>query len=271
MRLFDLIAAMDPAVTIDQSKVHLATWNGDENPLDVYLAGGFEDWQRRQSKRNFECNFVVALIKLTGDDRWLYAGVHTSTGCIWQEDQNYWLYSLQEHVPCSEFNGRLVVQFARSGRQPYVYAESVADSMFISEIRAKRLTISEFPGYKAVDLTRQQLEQVVDQDIESWRTALRCVAGVYLISDETTGKLYVGSAIGEGGIWARWCLYRSNGHGGNKELKELLDREGSNRSEAFRYSVLEIADTHASEKDIRGRESHWKRVLVTREHGWNAN
>ena len=39
----------------------------------------------------------------------------------------------------------------------------------------------------------------------------------------------------------------------------------------FRYSILQIADIHNSEADVLARESHWKRVLVSRDHGWNAN
>jgi hypothetical protein len=39
----------------------------------------------------------------------------------------------------------------------------------------------------------------------------------------------------------------------------------------LQYSVLEIADTHTSEKEILARESHWKEVLLTRIHGLNSN
>lgn len=55
---------MDAEIVPRDTKVRLATWNGKENPLDVYLAGGFEDWQCRQARRNFERDFVVSLIAL---------------------------------------------------------------------------------------------------------------------------------------------------------------------------------------------------------------
>jgi hypothetical protein len=38
----------------------------------------------------------------------------------------------------------------------------------------------------------------------------------------------------------------------------------------FQHSVLEIADTHASEQDILDRESHWMKVLGSRAHGLNG-
>ena len=47
-------------------------------------------------------------------------------------------------------------------------------------------------------LSKQQLDTVVKQEVESWKAALGSVAGVYLIADRRTGKLYVGSATGNG-------------------------------------------------------------------------
>jgi len=123
--------------------------------------------------------------------------------------------------------------------------------------------LEEFPGFKKVDLEWPDLEIVVRQNTTSWRTALSNVAGVYLISDPTDGKLYVGSATGEGGIWARWCQY-VDGHGKNIELLQLIGNHGKERARSFRFSILEIADVHASREEIIERESHWKRVLLSR-------
>jgi hypothetical protein len=127
------------------------------------------------------------------------------------------------------------------------------------------------PGFRVVNLAKADLDLIVAKGLESWRTALSNVAGVYLISDTTTGKLYVGSALGAGGIWQRWCCYANDCHGGNVELKRLIEMEGRQRANAFRFTVLEIADIHASKDDILCRESLWKRVLLTRLHGHNAN
>jgi predicted GIY-YIG superfamily endonuclease len=121
-------------------------------------------------------------------------------------------------------------------------------------------------------LTKQDLDIVVKQSIESWRTALASVAGVYVIADRHTGRLYVGSATGVQGIWSRWCAYSRTGHGNNQELRELLKKEGDVYAGHFQFGVLEIADTHASDADILRRESHWKELLRTRApHGYNAN
>ena len=37
----------------------------------------------------------------------------------------------------------------------------------------------------------------------------------------------------------------------------------------FQYSILEIADTHASDADILVRESYWMSALKTRDFGLN--
>lgn len=271
MRVFDLISLMDPEVVVPgRAKIHLATWNGQNNPLDVYLAGEFDEWQRWQTRRNFERPFVISLIAIRGGNRWLFAGVHTAHGHEWKEAHDLFRYDLRERPTCLELNGRLVARFVRPGRQSYLNAEKWADHMTVSELLPERLKIAEFPGFRAVDLSKPELDLIVRQGLESWRTALSNVAGVYLITDTLSGKLYVGSATGAGGIWQRWTDYALRGHGGNLELRRLVDEQGENRVSAFRFSILETADVHASNEDVLRRESHWKNVLLTREYGLNS-
>lgn len=83
--------------------------------------------------------------------------------------------------------------------------------------------------------------------------------------------MYVGSPYGQDGIWGRWSQYSSSGHGNNKELRALINEIGAESTETFRFSILEVADIHASKNDILARESHWKRVLMASSHGFNAN
>ena len=271
MHIFELMAIMNPRISPVKAKVHLATWNGKDNPIDVYMAGNFDEWQRWQTRKNFERKFVVSLISLPGQDRWLFAGAYHSNGTKWLEDHSLYYYELTEDQNCKEMNGRLVVSFSRPGRQSYLNAENWAEKIALSEILAEQLSIGGFPGFKAVNLTKDELDLIVRQSLESWRTALSNVAGVYLISDTESGRTYVGSASGEGGIWQRWLCYSADGHGGNIELRRLLGEVGLERAKKFRYSILEIADLHASQDDILKRESHWKDILMSRTYGLNAN
>ncbi len=262
---------MNPEVTPKKSKIHLAGWTGEEDPLAEYYAGKFNEWQGYQSKKNFNRKYVIALISLKEGNRWLFAGVHEEKGFKKRKGKKYSKYDLVEDERCSEMSGRIVVSFTRSGRQSYLIGENWSDQITVGGILPERLTIGEFPGFKSVNLKKSELDLIVLQSLDSWRTVLSNVAGVYLISDTKTGKLYVGSAYGEKGIWQRWSEYSANGHGGDVELKKLLKSEGKERSNDFHYAILEIADTHASEKDIRARESHWKEILLSRTHGLNAN
>lgn len=269
MLAFDLLRVLDKSITPDKCKVHLASWNGKEEPLDVYLADDFTEWQRWQNRRNFERPFVVALINLPQPNQWLMGGVYTANGARKRDGGFY--YEMDEVPSCNELNGRMIVDFRRPGRQSYLNGDRWAGRIVVKEIRAIRMSIGEFPGYRAIDLTKAELDIIVKQGIPSWESALSSVAGVYLISDTHTGKLYVGSATGEGGIWQRWVQYSTTGHGGNVELKSLLKSEGENRLSHFRYSILEIADLHESRDDVLLREAHWKNVLLSRNHGLNAN
>lgn len=271
MRLFDLLQVVSPSLDPEECKLHLATWNGEENPIDVFLAGNFDEWQRWQTKRNFERKYVIALIALPAQNQWLFAGLYTAHGSEWKEERHLHYYQMLPDASCTEFEGRLVVSFSRTGRQPYLNAENWATEISVAELKAEKLSIAEFPGYRSINLSKGELDTIVRQSIESWRAALSNVAGVYVISDAASGKLYVGSATGEGGIWQRWNQYAATGHGGNKELRELLRETGAISAENFRFAVLEIADIHSSEKELLRRESHWKEVLLTREHGYNAN
>lgn len=271
MQLFDLIALSNPNAKPLLCKIHLATWNGEEDPLDVYLASGFDEWQKWQAKRNFERKYVISLISLPTKNQWLFVGLYQPNGAEWKEDRNLYYYDLCPDLSCLELQGRLIVSFVRTGRQPYLYAEKWAHDVRVVEIRAEKLSIVEFPGFREVNLSMAELNSIVNQSLESWRVALSNVAGIYVISDTATGKLYVGSASGQGGIWQRWSQYANTGHGGNKELRALLGESEAESAEYFRFAILEVADIHSSEKDILQRESHWKKILLSREYGYNAN
>ena len=274
MLLFDLMGLMNRDLVPEDSKIHLATWNGAENPLDVYLGGDFDEWQSWQTKRNFERKYVVSLIALPQTDQWLFAGVYRSHGAEWREEpggSECYYYNLERDRACDELAGRMVLAFTRSGRQSYLNAENWAGDVDLAQVYAEPLAIGDFPGYRAVDLSRDELLLMFRQSLDTWRAALSSVAGIYLISDNVSGKLYVGAAYGEGGFWQRWASYAATGDGGNKELVELLSKEGESRANAFRYSILEIADIHTGMEDIIAREKHWKKVLLTRSHGLNAN
>lgn len=169
-------------------------------------------------------------------------------------------YSLKKNNILDELSERLVIEW---GKSTVSWVQS--KDKRVVEIKPKK-SIGEFQTYDRISMDYidlKKLTQFPDSNI-SWFTALSSVKGVYLIMDRTSGKLYVGSASGEGGIYARWEQYAKTGHGGNKELMALDPIN-------FQFSILEIVSTTFTEEEVIKCENKWKEKLGTRKFGLNEN
>lgn len=268
IKLTDFLSACNVRVNMDNYKVHLAT-SVKSPPLDAFFAGTFMEWQDYQTRRNFQCDMVIGLIALK-KDKWLFAGVYKILSSEHLPNGHY-RYKTKLLPKQDELIGRVVVNHKRTGRASYLKGKKDGGEFYISEITEKKLSVEEFPGYNAVTVPYSKLKIIIDQRVPSWHGALSNIKGVYLITDCDAGMQYVGSAIGNSGIWQRWGSYVKTGHGGNKELRQLLREKGPDYVKHFQYSILEIADTHASDEYILTRESYWKDALITREFGYNSN
>jgi len=135
----------------------------------------------------------------------------------------------------------------------------------IVEIKGKN-SIKEFESFDDLEIDFYELKKIINHPDENitWVKSLSSVNGIYLIQDVTTGKLYVGSAYGEDGIYGRWSSYAKNGHGGNQELQGL-------NPDNFKFSILEIVPSTSTADYVIERESKWKNKLGTREFGLNKN
>lgn len=130
----------------------------------------------------------------------------------------------------------------------------------------------EFKGSENVCINYEELKSIVEDNItyEDWHTALSLVYGVYLITDLTDGRQYVGSAYGKEGILQRWTVYVNSYHGDNKKLKSLL-KEYPERYKSFQFSILQICSKSMTDDEIINLENLYKRKLRTREFGLNDN
>ncbi len=270
LKLIDLIHLC--GVPLTDFKIHCATGKKEDSPLTAFFNGQFKEWQEGQNQKNFECAQILSLIHLRGD-LWLFAGAYRVNGVSSRKTlgKMWYTYDTTEITGLDSLTGRAIVQFEKRFRNSYLRGEKHVDVIYIREIREQRMTISDFPGYNRVLLTHQILQTIVRENNPSWKSSLSNVAGVYLVIDNLTGKLYVGSAYGGEGIWKRWCSYASNGHGGNKELRQILKLKGNKYCEHFQYSILEVFDLNTSEDYAFSREGHWKNVLLTRKFGYNKN
>ena len=253
-----------------EAKIHLACWNGIDNPLDVFFDGNFKEWQEEQTKKNFGRKYIVSLISIPGQNLWLFAGIYHSHGVKGQRG-NCHLYETELANIRNDMIGRLVVKYARKGRNSYPNGENLSSFATVHEIFPEPLAMSEFTGFKNVFLTRKKLELIFRHEYPSWKAALSSVSGIYLISDNKKGKLYVGSAYGQGGFWDRWQNYSNTYHGGNIQFKKLLEYEGKTAFDSFIYSILETCDLDMSKESVIEKESIWKSKLLSRIFGFNDN
>jgi hypothetical protein len=93
-----------------------------------------------------------------------------------------------------------------------------------------------------------------------WHTALSSTAGVYLIVDKRSGRMYVGSASGKKGILGRWAQYARDGHGSNAKLKHLLEQH-PNRQKEFQYFILQTLSRSLSRSEVVAFEEAFKKKL----------
>lgn len=177
-----------------------------------------------------------------------------------------------------EYRKRFIVKLKKTiGRDLYnrLY-KNIQDTLEpeVYEI-APNTKLGHFPGYQNVTLSHPQMQQIILRNEPSWKQALMNVKGVYVITDLSNGKLYIGSASGNtDGIWQRWSDYANieNLTGGNKLLNEIkLDKGKDYIVNNFQYSILEIFDTKTKADTIINRENYWKNVFCTRKYGMNYN
>lgn len=256
-------------------KLHLACWNGEEQPLDVFVSDrpSWDDWNRwRGARDDFSREFIFALIDFYPQrDTWLFGGAYRVTG------RNGKINGLGYDIePCAEFAafiGRLKISLKRPARGRAFYFENHYPELIVAEILPESYSGESFPGYDKIDLSFTALENLVNRQRPDWKAALQNTKGVYLITDTSNSKRYVGSAYGGMGIWSRWECYADTSHGFNDELTKLIDERGRDYARKnFRISLLEYCSMKIDDRDVIAREGYWKNVLLTRgEFGYNKN
>lgn len=277
MKLFDYLKMVYPKLTPETTKVHLAQMNEyKEDPLVKFREGIFDDWQCWQKRLEFSRKYVVSLLRVPGTDTWLFAGVFQQKGYTGKHPypnrkELYYQYDLQKIFEAEEYAGRMYINFKNTARKFIRYGENIHNELVVNSISPARLTFGEFSGYRNVVLDRNSIGAILRLNLQSWRTALSVVKGIYVLTDRDEGKLYVGKADGNEGIWGRWKYYFGSGHGGNLGLKEAFGTGDENRLQNISFAILEVMDPNAEDCEIDRRETHWKQILLSREFGHNRN
>ncbi|MFN8342899.1 MAG: hypothetical protein U0V64_14650 [Cyclobacteriaceae bacterium] len=173
-------------------------FKGNWNPIEVFknnemktlLEGHY--WNYRGRKSYKQGKITIGLIRIK-DDQWLlfHMGVITKDLNIYH-GVGYKYRVLTEY---ERYFGRVIVKYKNRSQTMVRHAKSVMDECEVVQIIADTFDNDLFPGYDKVNVSWDELSRVIEKDV--WKTALQNQKGVYLISDCSNGKMYVGSAYGD--------------------------------------------------------------------------
>ena len=257
----------------------MVSWG--ENPLDIFLRNPAEindlHLLNRKSRRDFsEGCTVIALVRMaSSNDSWLFTGARTITKVLDKPREDGVGYEAEDIERLVPYFGRVVVHYHNSTQRMIRDLKGIRDELVVTNVLPNLYEGEPFPGFDKVCLTYEKLKSILDHERADWINAFRSQKAVYLITDTSNGKLYVGSATagGDAGmLLRRWREYAEGQTGGNQGLVELVREMGSDYVKSnFQYSILENYNERTSDDFILSREQWWKRVLCSREHGYNRN
>ena len=261
---------------LPQVKLRFHVWESSiDYTKSYYLAdkNRVNNWNifyNPEGKNYFRTGEIVLNFIKIGHNKWLLTTVKEITEQLKvASGKSYEGFVREEFLP---YFDRLVIDF-KVGISTVRYFERSAKDAVVHELLPTPWTGDAFPGYDNIRLSYYQLESIFRLQKQDWLTALSNQKAVYLLTDIATGKHYVGSAISKDGmLLSRWQSYVTNGHGGNKELRKLIDEKGFDYIQKhFQYSLIENYNGKIDDHLILLRESWWKETLKSREFGYNAN
>jgi hypothetical protein len=258
-----------------QFKLHPARASNGSRPLDVFV-GSREEWlgwnRYWTNKDHFSREFIFSVIEFYPESgAWLFGGIFRVLSRSRVPGPNG--YEIEEVAAYSNLVGRLKLKMPQPARARAFLLEKSYPAMLVHEILREPYSGAEFPGFENIIIPFHELKAIVEIQKPDWKAALSGIKGVYCIHDRSNGKKYIGSAFGEGGIWSRWSQYAFTGHGGNDHLVRLIQEHGVQHAlNFFQISLLEFRPGSTADDIILKRESHWKRLLLSRgDYGYNGN
>ena len=266
----------------DKVKVKFNMNAGDKNlpALDLLLNDDYRwiemnSWKTKQANNNYadaEYVFTFAQYYPYGNNYYMFGGLYKIEK-IMPETYNEVGYNLILQNEFKDYIKRLIIKLDRPiARDIYNKPFENVQRDFNPEIYelTPSARLADFNGYNNVLITHKDLQLIAKYEPPEWKNALENVKGIYTITDISNGKIYIGSATGENGIWQRWNSYANELTGGNKAFIELIKDNGEEYiKNNFVYSILEIFDKKTKDSYIIQREEFWKRVFQTVKFGMN--
>ena len=180
---------------------------------------------------------------------------------------NHFKYDMEEVIaPFEDLKERVIIRWENA----ISWHQWIKNEMEVIQIHPG-LHYKQFTDYSDLILTFDELKEIVNKGYGDWKKMLSATKGIYLISDTKTGRLYVGSAYGDDGIWGRWANYvATKGHGGNKALVELIKKD-STYGRNFQFSILMLLPRTITADEAIKKERLFKNKLGTNSFGLNNN
>jgi len=247
----------------------------------LFRKGLIEAYQSVQSKDVLNCDYIISFIG-RGGSKGCFAGIWKITKRLekpakqytdgfpypelFEEDGDFH-YQFERVIEYDDLIGRLVIEWGVATR---AWHQWLSEKVILEIL--PRGQVEPFPGYLDFVLSFDELKQMISHPEANriWHQMLSGVAGIYLITDNVSGQLYVGSAYGKEGILGRWKTYATTGHGGNLALKALLSDDVT-RKEHFTFTVLQTLPRTLTQKEVIAKEQLYKQKLGSRAHGLNLN
>lgn len=151
----------------------------------------------------------------------------------------------------TDWKGRLVITWPPPDRSWWRWADR---NVFpIEAISLESQFARQMPSWDELVLAWHELAVLPS----AWSAALSQWRGIYLITDTSDGRQYVGSAYGSENILQRWRGYARTGHGGNKHLR-------SRDPGLFRFAILQRLAPDLPDAEVIKAEVSWKDRLLSR-------
>ncbi len=279
--LNDILNLNEKELNNAKIELNMTAGSGAEPLIDRWMSADYETkvngrcscsyWTSYGTTKNFSVgNIVFSFVRMAKSDEWLFVSSAKILEC--EPNAHAKVEILEKYKP---YFGRLIIKHDKGNAfSRYVFNMSNRiEECKVKEILPNVYDGEEFQGYDSVFLPYRQLEDIFNGKImRSYYLALKKIKGVYCLTDNKTGKLYIGSAYGEEGVFKRWGDYLNSQHGDNKKLIKLFKEEGKEYfEENFTFTILEYFGMNYDEEKIKEREQYWKKCLGTIKNGYNGN
>jgi hypothetical protein len=165
------------------------------------------------------------------------------------------VFPLQKSDLLAEFDSKLVIDWGK-GFLKWIQRADTQDKPVV-ELRST-FKEEDWPGYLKFIKPLSDIANLP----KHWLDRLEEAKGIYLLTCPRTGEHYVGSATGSEGFLGRWRTHLSKGG----DATGFKSREASD----YQVTILEIAGSGVSDRDILQGEQLWINKLQSNAMGLNS-